>query len=269
MTYQEHLRRLRVLFGAGIVITIAMIVFGRQMLRVDPDVADMRPEVLTQPRQTLITPQQFTVDSDGKTYLITAFFDYDQPAMVVSTNNKLALKPVLQLFRSRDLLNVNDLCVVWGSNVATGVYRDMTFHQGAYTCYPRYKEGRASAAALRYRGDQLAHNHILSNDPKLKRALRSLRKGDQIRLKGKLVAYAHQGQVIRVSSFVRDDNVCETIWLEELEILRRHRPVLRVVMISALIAAAGFLAGIIYITYRLMTMRDDEMRRKWMSWGRG
>lgn len=266
--YIAHLNRLRTLSGAGLIVAAGIMMIGTQMRQADPDVSAMRPEVFTEPRQIPVAPRQFSVDSDRKTYQITTFFEYDQSAMVVSANNKLALKPVLQFFNSRDLLNVNDLCVIWGDNIASGVYKDMTFTQGAYTCFPRYKKDRAFTAQLNYRGDQLAHNHILTNDPKLRRALRSVRKGDQIRLKGQLVSYAYMGQTLRTSSFTRDDNVCETIWLEEFEILKRHRPVWRLVMVVVMMIAAGLVGGMITASYRIIKLRDEETGKKWTSWGR-
>lgn len=267
-TYIAHLRNLRVLSAVALFVAAGFLLFAAQHRRADPDIADMRPEVFSEPRQTPSVPRPFSVDSEHKSYLITPYFDYDQSALVVSTNNKLALKPVLQLFRWRDMLNVNDLCVIWGNNVASEVYRDMNFYQGAYTCFPRYKEGRASIAHRKYRGDQLAHNHILTNDPKLRRRLRGVRPGDQIRLKGKLVSYAHQGQILRTSSFTRDDNVCETIWLEEFEVLKRHQPVLRAVMVLVMIAAAGLIAGMITASWRILRLRQEETGKKWTSWGR-
>ncbi|MBZ0165561.1 MAG: hypothetical protein K8I00_02055 [Candidatus Omnitrophica bacterium] len=267
--YIAHLRRLRTLYGAGLVVAAGLMMIGTQMRQADPDVSAMRPEVFTEPRQIPLVPRQFSVDSDRKTYQITTFFDYEQSAMVVSANNKLALKPVLQFFKSRDLLNVNDLCVIWGDNIASGVYKDMTFYQGAYTCFPRYKEDRAFTAQFKYRGNQLAHNHILTNNPKLRRALRRVRKGDQIRLKGKLVSYAHRGQTLRTSSFTRNDNVCETIWLEEFEVLKRHRPVWRIVMGVVMILAAGLVGGMIAASTRIIKLREEETGNKWESWGRG
>ena len=266
--YLAHLRRVRSRCAAGVVISAGFLLFAAQLRKADPDASAMRPEVFREPRQTPVTPRQFSVDSDGKSYLVTTFFDYDQSAMVVSTNNKLTLKPVLQLFRWRDMLNVSDLCVIWGDNVASEVYKDMNFYQGAYTCFPRYKEGRASVAARKYRGNQLAHNHILTNDPKLRRRLGRVRTGDQIRIRGKLVGYAHRGQVLRISSFTRDDNVCETIWLEELEILKRHQPVLRAVMVVVVVASAGLIGGIMAMTWRIMRLRQEETGKKWASWGR-
>lgn len=255
--------------AAGLFLAAGFLLFASQRRKTDPDAAQMRPEVLTEPRQTPVTPRPFSVESDRKTYLITPYFDYDQSALVVSTNNKLALKPVLQWFGWFDMLNVNDVCVVWGDNVASEVYKDMNFYQGAYTCFPRYKEGRAAAAQRNYRGNQLAHNHILTDNPELQRRLRGVRKGDQIRIKGKLVSYAYQGHIVRTSSFTREDNVCETIWLEDLEILNRHQPVLRIAMVLTAVAAVLMTAGLISSGWRIMTLQKEETGKKWTSWGRG
>jgi hypothetical protein len=73
----------------------------------------------------------------------------------------------------------------------------------------------------------LSNDHLLTDRPGIARAMRKVRIGDQVRFRGHLAEYSHNHEgrpFSRGTSTVRNDTgngACETIFVEEFEILRR------------------------------------------------
>jgi hypothetical protein len=71
----------------------------------------------------------------------------------------------------------------------------------------------------------LANNHLLADRPSIVARLRSVRIGDQVRIRGALAEYSHNHgfAFTRGTSVTRDDTgngACETIYVQEVEVLR-------------------------------------------------
>ena len=97
---------------------------------------------------------------------------------------------------------------------------EVDFKSGPWTCYFKYPRG------VQFHHDGLGNNHLITDNPVIRRTLDQTRVGDQIHLKGLLVNYQMddwQGFWRRTSTR-RDDNDCEVVYLEELQVLRRGTP---------------------------------------------
>jgi hypothetical protein len=174
--------------------------------------------------------------------------DYVLDGVVVSLHDARAFTDIWHHGDWQDFLNLRDLCVVWGGNVAGGVVRDMYFSNGNWTCWAESGDNRVWA---RFNPHQLSNNHVLADDPEVRRAIRRVRVGDQIRFRGVLAHYAHAGGFSRGTSVTRTDGgngACETVYVDRLEILRRPnqgwRLAYRVSLVTGIAALLGWLAAL-------------------------
>jgi hypothetical protein len=175
--------------------------------------------------------------------------------MVVSRHDTSSWWNPTHRFWWKDHLNVLDLCVVWGDNLATGVYRNMHYASGSFTCEV-WSRDRTTWERFDVRA--IANNHLLASDPTIVRRLRGMRAGDQIELGGYLAEYAHDAGFAfrRGTSTRRDDQgdgACETIWVTDARILRAAHPGWRL----ALKAAAGGLV-LAFVLWLLLPPRLDR-----------
>lgn len=245
-----------------IIVSIVVYVGLQPYINTLPDNTALAPELKYEPLQIPVEPKQYSVISEKKEYIVQTHFLYEQYGLVVSSNNKTVFNPLFKLINSRDYLNVNDLCVIWGYNVQSGVYKDMTFSQGAYTCYAKAdKDANANTVYTHFQPQQIGHNHILTNDRKLKKMLRQVRAGDQIRLTGLLSSYYHNGQLIRRSSFSRNDTLCETIFLTDFLVMNKHRPILR--GIATVCGWITLIAGVLAIYFQVQTQKRKHKNVRW------
>ncbi len=179
---------------------------------------------LADPVQTPTRRQPFKVESQGIVYTIEPLYDYQLDGVVVSLHDSDVFWDIYHFKDWKDFLNLRDLCVVWGGNVASGVFRDLTYHNTTWTCWVQARDAPTFQA---FAQDQLSNNHLLAQDPALQAALKSAEIGDQVRFHGMLVRYSHDGGFQRGTSTTRTDTgngACETIYLEGFEITRKSNP---------------------------------------------
>ena len=74
----------------------------------------------------------------------------------------------------------------------------------------------------------LSNNHLLPADAIVASAVMSARKGDQVHFKGWLVSYGIKGSPYRRMSsttrFDRGNGACETVFINEFQVLRAANP---------------------------------------------
>jgi hypothetical protein len=187
-------------------------------------------------------PQPFEVTRKGATYTVTPLYNYDLYGMVVSYHNSDSFVDLAHK-RWKDYLNVKDLCVIWGKNVESDVYRKMKFSSRDFTCYYTYPDEETFRL---FSESCLSNNHLLSPDPALIRSIMSARRGDQIHLRGYLAMYDQKRTGFhRGTSISRDDRgngACETVYVTDFTILKRANPGWRAVFnISLLSSVAGII----------------------------
>jgi hypothetical protein len=190
-----------------------------------PGPSEVRPELLQDPVQTEEgLPEPFEVVRGGVTYTVNPLYSYELWGLVVSSHNADSFLDISHEAWN-DKLNVKDVCVVWGRNLTSGVLKYTKFKNRDFTCY--YSVRDADAASL-FRGDCLSNNHLLPADSMLGDAVKRVRRGDQVHFKGWLVTYGIKGSGFnRGTSTTRKDQgngACETVFVNEFEVLRRAEP---------------------------------------------
>ncbi len=183
---------------------------------------------LNEPTQTPVNMDDFSVEVNDQNYIITPKFDYTLEGVIVSYHDADAFIDISHHDKWKDFINLRDLCVIWGDNVSTGVYKNMGFSNDSWTCWaswPDRETGRIFSMT------QLSNNHILSHDKAINRALMQSKPGDHIRLSGYLAQYSNPGNGFkRGTSTNRQDTgngACETIYLTEFEIIKQANPFIR------------------------------------------
>lgn len=170
--------------------------------------------------ETSIAP--FWSETGGERYRINPVYEYRLEGVVVSYHDADAFSDIWHHDKWKDFLNVRDLCVIWGDNLHSGVYQDMTFKNDSWTCWAYWPDSQTGS---RFVPSQLSNNHILADDFELKRILMSAEIGDHIRLRGMLASYENPANgFLRGTSTTRTDSgngACETIYLKGFEIVQK------------------------------------------------
>jgi hypothetical protein len=179
-------------------------------------------ESLQPPVQTPVVMHPFQIEAGEMIYTITPLHAYELYGLVVSYHNCGTWWDIYHHGQWKDFINVKDLCVIWGSNVETEIYKEMRFTSDSWTCtyyWPNQEVGS------RFNHTCLSNNHLLAHDESVTRALLETSRGDQIYLRGYLAEYSHtNGEFHRGTSTTRTDKgngACETIYVEDYEILKK------------------------------------------------
>ncbi len=203
--------------SAGAVLLAASL-WLRQAL---PAPAELRPELRNEPVQEPTQAAPFKTTVGGVTYTVKPVADYEIWGLVVSEHDSAAWWDWIHK-ASNDNLNVNDLCVVFAENAATGGYVGLDYSSGQFVCYV---QTRSTERWQRFSMRALSNNHLLADRPSIAAKLRDVRIGDQVRIRGWLAEYEHNHGFAfhRGTSLTRDDTgngACETIYVQEVEVLR-------------------------------------------------
>jgi hypothetical protein len=187
-----------------------------------PEPSRLVSAISQEPLQTPTRMAGFKASAAGVEYTIKPLFDYRIQGVVVSRHDTAAWWDLVHRKDWNDHLNVADLCIVWGTNATSGIYRQLRYWSGTWTCSAATN---SDAVWQRFDEDGLSNNHLLTNDPSTARLLRSVRPGDQVEITGRLSEYSHNDGLAfkRGSSIRRDDRgdgACETIWVDTARVLR-------------------------------------------------
>jgi hypothetical protein len=214
-------RYLRYAGTLAIIGAAALFFSGRSL----PSPSEAEPLVLrSAPLQSNVDGESFERSYGDIVYAYTPRAEYEISGIVVSLHHSDSF---IDITHEYDPANALDLCLVWGENVASDAYRKVEYSHGDFTCFYRWWGEDPG-----FRGDLMSNTHIVPKDDALLRLAKSVRVGDQITLKGKLVDYRttfRDGREIgrRNTSMVREDTgngACEILYLEDLRVLKRHQP---------------------------------------------
>lgn len=197
-----------------------------------PQARALLPQLATEPRQHATTKRPFDVEYSGVRYSVEPQFEYDLDGMVVSYRQHDGESLMHRL--SNDHLNMADLCVVWGGTAASPHLGEISFWNGIFTCN---FETRSREAWDSVRLNEIANNHLLSADDAIRREVGRVKIGDQIHVRGWLASYGSGGHR-RGTSVTRDDTgdgACETIFVQDFEILRSTFGPWRIAMYASLV----------------------------------
>ncbi len=189
-----------------------------------PDPRSLDSHLFVFPVQTPTTLAPFTRSAGGITYTLTPLFEYDLYGLVVSEHDSRAFIDYLHK-ESEDNLNVVDLCVAWGDDARSGIYRQIQFSSGQFTCYFQAAD---RAAMAQFDIFQISNNHLLTEVPYLAHLLRAVHIGDQVHFHGYLVEYEHDTngrhfhRGTSTTRFDTGDGACETVYVTDAQILASH-----------------------------------------------
>ena len=189
-----------------------------------PAAADILPDMRQAPNQTPIEHGPIIIHKEGKRYTISPLYGYSLRGLVVSSHDSASW---LDFSHARwgDKLNVRDLCVLWGDNVADALYDKFSFSSGDFTCFIHTDDSNAWRA---FKEDQISNNHLLAGSEEIARAIAHAEPGDQIAFKGFLATYAHEGGFSRGTSTTRLDKgngACETVFVTHFKLLHKGNKV--------------------------------------------
>ena len=210
--------RIKGFLVAGVLLLVLSLWRGAAL----PPATELDPALLGEPLQQSTSDPPFSVVSKGVSYTVKPLYRYELAGLVVSEHSADSWWDFVHR-EWQDRLNVVDLCVVWGENVRRESYANASFSSGQFTCYYGLRFEKA-LAAFDVRG--FSNNHLLTGDPQLARLMRTVRVGDQIQFRGRLVEYSHkEGDGFwRGTSITRDDagnQSCETVYVDAFEVIRR------------------------------------------------
>lgn len=208
-----------------------------------PESSQMLPQMQLAPLQTPANMPEFETEAGGIKYHIQPQYSYDLYGLVVSQHDATSWQDYLHQ-RWNDNLNIRDICVVWGNNALSGIYREIKFWSGQFTCN---FSTRSTPVFQAFDQSAISNNHLLAASEHLREKVAQIRIGDQIHLKGYLASYSHNHGFAfkRGTSIIRTDTgngACETIYLEDIDIIRPSTLPWRLVMYAAL---AGFVLSIL------------------------
>jgi hypothetical protein len=213
-----------------------------------PGRAAILEPLLQEPVQTSDDlPGPFEAVRKGVTYTVTPLFNYELWGMVVSYHHANSFIDVSHEAWN-DYINVKDVCVLWGKNLESAVYTRMKFRNRDFTCFYTYPDEETGRV---FSENCLSNNHLLPADSIVAAAIMRARKGDQVRFKGWLVSYGIKDSPYRrMSSTTRRDRgngACETVFVNEFEILRAANPEWRALHKLSLVLMVLSAAALVFL----------------------
>lgn len=190
----------------------------------EPSSYDMN--ILGDPIQTPTDREPFSITANKQHYSLTPKFDYDLTGVVVTYNDASGLADIWHYDIWKDFINVRDLCVIWGENVNSGIYKNISFTSDSWTCWAAWQDSNITNV---FKGTALSNNHLLTDNQRVKQRLLQAEKGDVVHFKGVLTDYQNDDNgATRGTSTTRTDTgngACETVYIDEFNIVKKANPI--------------------------------------------
>jgi hypothetical protein len=190
-------------------------------------VDEIVPEVLTEPLQRkFYHGDNIVFVKDGYKFDVTPLYDYKMSGLLVS---KMDYR-FFSIYKYDSIFPL-DVCVIWGSNVKQKVYKNKTikFSQDCRWCNVSWHE-----ANVDFNFTEISNNHLLINNKEVERKMKTLLRGDQIQILGKLVNVkavkvnakdaSSPEEISWQTSTDRTDSgagACEIIYVDDIKILKK------------------------------------------------
>lgn len=214
--------------------------FSRNDLR---SVSDIDDALLKEPRQEkILSASQIQFSRNGFEYNLIPIYDYEISGLVAGKMNYSVFN-----IDKYDLVFPYDLCLTWGNNVARRLHQNkaVQFSQDCRWCWVNW------SGNVNFNLSELSNNHLLINDDKVLRTVKSIGRGDQVRIRGKLVnvkarptSKADTREITWNTSISRSDSgacACEVIYAVEVEILKRANALPRILFLISLYGLLGMI----------------------------
>ena len=188
-----------------------------------PKPGKINERLFEEPKQTLIDEPPFTFSYEGQNYTIEPVADYEISGLVVTHNDISAFDDIYHTSKSVD---IKDLCLVWGANIESGVYRKLEFWSEPWSCNVRTND---LELFKQFRNNALSNTHLLVENRAAASVIRDIHIGDQVTLQGKLINYypAGSSNMRRSSSITREDEgngACEVMLVQSARVLEQATP---------------------------------------------
>ena len=193
--------------------------FSKYKIKAFPKLSEISSRMYAEPVQTETSRRSFLFEYFDKEYLIQPKFDYELSGMIVTHNN---ISSITDAYHDSKSVDFKDLCVIWGDNLKNNAFRKLEFWSAPWTCFYRYSDPNV---VKKFNSHQLSNNHLLSDKKSVRKKIKSVKVGDQIKLSGMLVDYFPRGysERLRKTSTVRTDTgngACEVVFVEKFEIVK-------------------------------------------------
>lgn len=214
----------------NLVILISIVLFLVSFLKRNEfsEELDAVVELNGEPKQSPIQKPAFQAGYSGIEYTVEPQYEYQLYGLVVSYRHHDGDSMLHKLWN--DHLNMADVCVVWGKTALSAYLNLIDFWNGQFTC--NFKTN-SNIAWNSFDQNQISNNHLISNDDTIRKKIKKLSIGDQIRVSGYLSSYASKGGGKRGTSTVRTDTgngACETIYVKEFDIIKSGKNIWRTIM---------------------------------------
>lgn len=204
------------------------------------------PQLSSEPIQSDTSKAKFSTTFNEDLFTITPKFEYELFGLVVSYRLHDSEHGQMIHALNKDHINVADYCVVWGESADTQLLSEFKFSNGQFTCNWQTHNREAWE---KFNQNQISNNHLLAVNPSIRETLDQVKIGDQIHIKGQLAHYTNPMGYERGTSIVRTDTgngACETIWVEEVNILAEMNSIWRTLMWISL----GLLILSVYVYFK-------------------
>jgi len=213
--------------AAKIIFLLSLVLFAVSYFKKNdlPPEGEILPSLQNEPIQQEAGLQPFDLSKGDYIYRITPYFGYELYGLVVADYNS---ENWLDFMHKNDPLNSKDVCVLWGDDVKDGIYNNVKFSHGEFTCFLKSKSGTDSSWYSRFSMSQISNNHFLPANDDIYKKVIAAKPGDQIYFKGYLADYevrSSSGELLgtRHTSTTREDNgngACEVVYVTDFNIIK-------------------------------------------------
>jgi hypothetical protein len=195
-----------------------------------PKKSEIDERLYQEPKQEHTDKESFEKEAGGITYTIKPITSYELYGLVATYHHSSNWWDYYHQ-EWNDLINLKDICVLWGKNIDNEVYKQLKFKSGSFTCYAKGKYGAGEEIGSKFSFSHISNNHLLADNKEISDRIMSAEIGDQVHFKGYLVEYSHSdGQFKRSTSTIRKDtgsNACETVYVADFEIIKKNNDIWR------------------------------------------
>jgi hypothetical protein len=178
-----------------------------------PDGID--PALHEAPKQTNIERSSRTITYHGVGYIVEKVAEYEITGLVASHNN---IHGFTDIYHDETSLDTKDVCLVWGENLKNTNYLKASFKNAPWMCHVKWKNGEELKA------NELSNNHLITASGIIRDQINSIRKGDQIRIRGMLVNYrptdVSQSRISSINRIDKGNGACEIILVDWVDIIK-------------------------------------------------
>jgi len=178
------------------------------------------------PIQIKIDEEPFIISKGELSAEIVPRYDYDLYGLVVADYNSEVWHDVTH---EDDPFNSKDICAIWGRNLKNNLHQQAKYSHGEFTCYYKTENWDIYRA---FNEEQFSNSHLLPASESIYERIMSVKVGDQVHIKGKLVDYRILAPDFktgfRKSSSIRDDKgngACEVIYVTDFKVLKVGNPI--------------------------------------------